>query len=486
VPNASEAAAAPLLATTGDVPTYNILVGGTAVPTRPIKLGAQVGDIIGLSSHPGIIKNGVFDAWDQLDKVMNIGEIFFRVTAKNGATTKTAIFKNDISMQQNALLTQKPQGLAQEYQTSCLAHLILKADSVPVSGHSISEIKAVIEGIFGTTGGVQNTIIANTRLSAEANIDSGSFVVNANNTTLKEVINDATGSLNLGVIDGTTLALTIEPLYYMPALRRTNSNLRDYGLLIDANTNSKWRYPVTYQSPLTTKTPVGGMASVNIETLLNIANIMIKGQCYNVLKNTAAIIKENNGIPAYAPMPGARLVTPTFIESTLRVSDLTLTLNSIDSIPNLKGALNAALNVAIGELIQRSNYIAGLLSLGLPADDYEVILLTDPRLSGLLMIDGDMRTFGNNRAFQTAVDPMVDLKNKIWFSLRRKDRQGNQMHALDFGTRLTAPAIPIEINMPRNGAMVTETQIMVRANAYSLCPVLGLLTVEDLDTIFTQ
>jgi hypothetical protein len=485
VPNASEASAASLLAPTGDVPTYTINIGGVDVPTRPIKMGTLVPDIISLGSHPGIIKNGVYDNWDQLDKIMNIGEVFFRVTVKNGATTKTAIFKNDVSMQQNALLSQKTMGLTQEYAANCNATLIINSDSVPVSGHPISEINTVLEGIFGTAGGVKNTLVTHTRLSAEGNIDRASFVVNANNTVVSNVINAASGELDLAVVDGTTLAITVVPLYYLPQVRRTNSNLRDYGVLIDANVSHRFRYPVTCQSPLATKTPLMGIASVNIETLVNIGNIMIKGQCFKKLLDTEEVLKSGNGLPAHSPYAGAYLVSPTYLYQEINADDITLTMNSVDAVTNLQAAIGVAVSVMGGQLLQKSNYIAGLMSMGLPADDYEFIILTDPRISGLMMTSGDMRYMGNNRAFQIAADPMIAVKNTIWMSIRRKNRNGNEPHCLDFGTRLTAPAIPIEVPMPRNGAITTETQVMIRSNAYVMLPILARIDLVGLDTIFT-
>jgi hypothetical protein len=136
-------------------------------------------------------------------------------------------------------------------------------------------------------------------------------------------------------------------------------------------------------------------------------------------------------------------------------------------------------------MVKDTNFVAAMKAFGLPDDGYEFILLTDPRLSGYVMTQGDSRTVGDNKSFTKAVTALTAIKDKIYISMRRKSRP-EAIHPLDFGVFLKAPEIVVEVQIPRDGGMRKEVQVLPRGDAYVLLPVLAVITVEGMDTIYVN
>lgn len=470
-----------------DTPTFNKVFGSTTVPTRPIKFGSEVKNIIGsMASAPGVLNGGAFNFTDSLDRVINIGTVYWKVRAKNGVTEKTSVFATDISNQSGARLTSYPQGQPQEMFTQLDAILSLSTSSTAFSGNLASELTAVIAASLGLTVGAEFEIRVKSTISAKANIEYATWLANANNSEVSVIYGPTGAELDAADLTDGTNEFELTMLGALPMMRRTNSNIREFGTLIDTNYQKSWLFPARLQAPLTTVAPINGQVSIDPAALMQVADIRNSGHCLNVLEATAEILKAypTNGIPAHSPMPGAEIITPTYHEVTLDLATVVFGMNSYDAVTNVQGHLAAVLKIVVGKLLQDSNYIAGLKACGIADNGYEVIILTDPRLSGYIMTEGDMRTFGDERSYRKATTPLLRVKNVIWVGLRLKDRVSN-IHPMNFGAFVKAPEIVVDVDIPRDGAIRKEVQVLPRGDAYVFSPVLAKIIVDGLDTLYT-
>lgn len=466
-----------------DVPTLTKVISGVDVTTRPVKFGAEV-DIIGLSNTPGLIAQKIFDETDQLDSIMNLGTVYYKVTAVKGVTTVASVFAVDVSHQNGSLLTQVAAGKVQQFQTATTVNLPLNPASVPVNGDTQAAFTTQMEEILGVAPGTDFNINISMKLSAEADTESGYFLVNANNTAISALY-DAAGTLSsLSVFTAVGVTITIAPLGYMPKLRRSNTNLRNNGTIIDNNTTVTYRYPVQLQAPISSQTAIGANNIVTIETLGTAARIRNSGNAVQVLATTESILIADNGIPAQYPMAGAKLVKPTYRHHTIDVATVVANMNSKDALENLRGHLTSVLTLMANELLIDSHYLAALEALDIGFDGYEIIVVADPSIASHIWESGDTRTLGDNRPYVITQSNNEFFLGKLYMSFRRKTRDDN-MHPLDFGSMLVTPSLTFELPINRNNRTVNEVTTVPRVNSYATLPILGRLDVLNLATMYT-
>jgi hypothetical protein len=489
VPYASSATLPTQLVPAAQIPTVDKLINGVTVPTRPIKFGEEV-DIIQLSSAPGLLRLGVFDETDSLDPIMNIGTIFYKLEVKTGvgtpgAVTNTCYLSSDISSQNGALLTQAPTGEAQQYHTTSMAHVYINPGIVPVNGDSKATIVSALEGILGIAPGTKFNILATFRLTAEAKTDRGHFLVNANNNVVAKLYNAANAEIALTPLTATGVEVVVSPLGYLPNVRRTNSNLRQDGTIIDNNTTVTYRFPVSLSAPIVSVAPIGAVNTTTLEGLGRVARIRQNGRCVTALKNLEVFLSNINGIPAQSPIIGAEYVIPTYVPHSIDVSQIVVTMNSKDALENLRGQLAASLTNMVNEALIKSHYLAALEEQVGDIDGYEVIVVTDPRIAVHIWESGDIRTFGDNRKYVITKSNNKFFLDKIYFSFRRKSRTG-ELHPLDFGSLLYTPSLTYDVQLNRNGHTAVQIHTVPIANAYATLPILGVLHVSGLETMYVS
>lgn len=483
------------------VPQINQSVQGQVVQTSPILFGTQV-DVIQASADTQLLTNQgqILDETDALDPNMNIGILYIQVTATVGGTPHIAIYAQDVSTQPGALLTQVQQGRSQAYQTTGVFDVIIGNTTNPVGGTAApstnAQMSAAFESLLGLGGSAPFNIDLKVTLSATGDTEYGNFRVDvpSNGITIGNVY-DANG----GLVPGATSSTFINGLQFQatgcyPLLRRTNSNLRNNGTIIDSNTTRLYRYAVQLSAPIIAQTPIGSAATTTLESLTQASRIRQNGRCVTALLNAEAILQANNGIPVNTPMPGAEFVNPTYLHQAIDVTQYVSSLNSMDNLQNLRGAIRAAMSVMVNQALVLSQYPAALEMSGENPSNFEVILVTDQEAFPHFMVDGDSRFLGdgrfyrstvsNNKAFST-INPANNTRvSKVYFTFRRKART-DELNPLDFGKLLLSPSITYEVQINRNQRTTNEVHTVPRLNAYVFLPVLLRLDLLNLESIYS-
>lgn len=484
VPYAEDATNPSYLVPAATIPTFTKNVLGTPVNTRPIAFGTNP-DLISLSNYPGLVTVGALDATDSLDPIINVGTLYFSLSITIApAAAVVAAFAVDVSNQAGSLLTQVPTGRIQKLQTTMDAFVAINKASAQITGNAAA-FDAAVESVLGLAGGSEYKIGAVISLAATADTEYGSMnvaVTSSSITTLAHANGDPI-ALTALTAAGVTVALT--PIGYMPQARRTNSNLRSSGTIIDPNTTVTYRFPVNLQPPLVSQSAIGTSSNVTLEGLGHTARLRNNGRCVTAFAALESWLRSHDGIPAQSPVMGEELVKPTLVESTLDVTQYVTTLESMHNIENLRGQLLASLTVLINLALIQSDYLAALQMTTGDVNAFEVIVVADPQLAPYLWESGDIRTFGDNRKFTITTSLNNYFKGKIYFSFRRAGGS-DEIHPLDFGRMLTSPSLTYEVPITRNGQTHNEIQTIPRANAYATLPVLGLLTVSGMEALYSN
>lgn len=478
----------PYLIAASVIPTTQVVVDGIAVNTRPIVFGKTV-DIIQLSNAPGLITVGVLDETDALDPIVNVGKVFYdlTVTTPTGTAgapvTISAVFSQDVSNQVGTLLTQVPAGRSQALQTTANVSLFINNSFQTISGTSATTIISTLESVLGLSAGAAFNLVATANLAAQADTELGNLLVNANQSPITAAYGPNNSPLPLTLLSGTNLSVTVTPLGYLPAARRTNSNLRQNGTIVDSNTTKTFRFPVNLSAPIISQSPIGGSTNTTLEGLSAAARIRQNGRAVVALQNAELALQTSNGITAATPIIGSEFVVPTYVNKTLDVTQFVTTVNSQENLLNLRGALTSAITNAVNQLLIQSNYPAALeLTTGSP-DSFEIIVVTDQEIAPHIWESGDIRTFGDTRKYVITKSNNSFFKGKIYFSFRRSDRS-DEIHPLDFGRMLVTPPLTYDVAINRNGRTTNEIHTIPRVNAYVTLPILGVINVLNLETLY--
>lgn len=488
-------------------------VQGQQVTTGPILFNTGL-DLIGASNVAAILgPNSVLDETDQLDPVMNVGTVYYKLSVNHGTSGSplwyNVVLAADISNQPQSLLTQVQQGLPQQYQTTGTFVVQINQNLTPVPSatynDSASNVAGTLESLLGLSAGASFNVLLNLRLSATGNTDTANFEVDVTSNPFSIVgAYDGNGNALASVSALTSSFVTLTPLGVYPKARRTNSNLRNNGTIVDSNTPVLYRYAVPLSAPIISQTPIGAATTITLEALAKVAKLRQNGRAVTALQNAETIIMNYNnlpgdllssvtGLPSNIPMAGAQFVTPSYLYSSIDVGTLVSNLQSKDTIDNIRGALTAAISLMVNELVLTSHYCAALELIGENPTDFEIILATDQQAYPFFMESGDVRSFGDKRSYQTSVSNNQFFTatgvngpvSKVYFTFKRKTKS-DDLHPLDFGRMLQTPSITYDVQINRNARTVNEIHMIPRIAAYVFLPILGRLDIQNLSSSFVS
>lgn len=482
IPNADGGGAATFLVANADVPTTSLNVDGVTVNTRPLLFGKEV-DLISISEVAALLQGGSLNETDALDSVMNIGTVWMRIGADDGGVVSTVVGV-DVSGAKGAVFTQTAEGSNRQYQANLNVEVEIPRTIANVSGGTMDAVATNMEANLTVTAGSEFKTYYNISISATANTETACMRAFANSITLSRVVdvNGAEQSI-------TALAPAVDPnlalLGFTPAARRTNRNLRSAGIIVDSTGTVTYRFPVPLGTPIISQKPVGTDINTSLEGLAHVQRVRNNNQATKALLAMATLLGSNAGVPANNPAVGSELVTPTFVADTVDIANVVVSLSSSQALNDIRVALLTSIQNVANQLVCQSGYLAALEFLSGANKDYEVIVVTDCNIYPWLMETGDERTFGYNRQFKITQSLNKDLKDKIYISLRRKERDG-KMHPLDFGAHLYKPTIVAKLAVPRAGAVSDEIHTIPANAHYVTLPVLGEISVTGLVDYYLQ
>jgi hypothetical protein len=480
------------------VPAWEKEILGEKMKTRPIIFGEEVG-LIELATFKGIENGGTMDTTDALYTNIGIKDIYFKVTVTTGKNTatpvvKSAVIKNDVTNVVGTLLQQKTLGRPQGLQTTTEAPLYLSSDFTPVSGDTNADVIGAIRNIMGLAASAKFTLQGVVRLSATADTEIGSMVVDQAQPKVVSAFGPVkSGQLpityDISTLDSAATSVTITMVGWYPSAKRTNSNLRTNGTIIDASNVVNYRLPINVFPPFTARTALNTTDQITFETLANVTQLWVSGQCVEKLLQMEDWLTEVSGTPMgvgvmtnQCPIMGGEFVIPTLRKDFVDLQSLCKNWQSKDTLANIRATIQTSIMYNSLALYMESGYSSAMQMLLSDLDAYETIIVTDPLIAQYFMEPGDIRTFGDNRKYIITKSNNKDIRGKVYYSFRLVG-SGDLVHPMSFGCRLQSPNITYEVvPMARSGATYREIQSMPRVVPYANLPVLGVLLIRGLDT----
>lgn len=463
-----------------DVGDKTVVVNGVDIVTRPILFNKEV-DLLAISAHPGLIGNDQQDETDALDPNISIGKVYVKITSTSAATS--GVFEFDLTGSQGALFVRPAEATGNALIVNYNSHVALNNTMKSIAGVSADalDIPASLGVVPGDKWGLEIPM----ELSGKANNETGNIKMFANSIGLGNAYTDNV-LVAKSSAEYTALAadLTVELLGYLPKARRINANLRMKGIFIDNGESNSYYYPIQVGGPIASVRPVSAEGTgATVEGLVHATRIRSSNTAITTLLNAEERIIQmmaSGTVQSNATTIGAHFVRPTYINRTLDVkADLEIE-HSAYGYDDLRAFVIDEVTTVADKLALESGYLSALENFLAGDREYEVIIGTDPRIAGLLMRSGDERTLGGKHPFRIESSLDLRVRGQLFISFRRKNKRG--IDPLSFGAHLTMPGLVHEVaNSSRGGATVQELQVQPRELHVATLPILGKITIMNLD-----
>lgn len=468
------------------IPSTSLKLDDIEYITRPLAIGAEF-DLLAISQHPTLLE-GQYDQNDQLDSRVQVTYMYVKVT--NTDTNEVSVVKFNTKNMIRSQFTPVRQGNQSEIE------LNFRDDSLAVG--------------FGTKGldGANATALAELEtagliagfkfsLSGTCDLQFATTQVNAGPTNIHRV-HDKDGNERV-ITDATVAAmlakLKLEIVGYDVLARRTNSNKRTRGMLVERNYRIE-RHALPTGAPITVQAPTadatGDAQAMN--DLINATRVRNSNMAVTALMNYAEVLKQfvkanpnvAKGLEPTLQLEGAGrwLVDPFFEEVDLDLWEKVNSLKSQDRTGDVCAVIVNTIRDVAYRMMRDSNYLPALQHMSQGADEKPFLLIgTDQILPQYIQIQGDPRTLGINMEHAVYSTPDLRLVNKIYLSFSRQARTGVDL--LSTAVHAWMPELVTVGQVSRNGYTVKELQVQPRNLHVFQLPVMALINVKNLEKALT-
>jgi hypothetical protein len=476
----SDAARNPRLVAT--LPARQVEQHGVQFDSRPIQYNVEV-DLVDISTNAGLIKVGAMTEQDTLDPYVSLGRQVLNI---NDGTNDIAV-EVDIDGLPGTMINYLPEGNVRDMGTNARVRVWIHSTDLDYAGNVLSA-GLDTTGLAWLTGDYRLEV----ELMIHAMMDmDGNLVVNPVEFTPESIKRVQFGTAYGTTADATQLAalqaaLTLTGLGYFPVARRSNSNMRDVGTIVDTGRTYNYRLAAPLGAPLTSVKPVAAMGNgVSLDGLSSVARLRNIGTAVTTLLDfEKKLIATQELEDTQAAAIGGILIKPTHLKTTLNVDTMVRNRDSRHGQEDLSVHLVNAITMHANRMIVDAGYMPALEMYTGSRGNFEVIITTDPIIANLIMTSGDGRTLGNGRRFKVTEMDDERMRGKIYISLARTDVSGPDV--MSFGAHITVPPLVHQAQVTVNGSTHNQTQLVPRDSFHVTLPILGRIDVTNLEDFYLQ
>ena len=458
---------------------------GVDVTTAPLVMNKDI-DLIGISTVPGLVGNGIMTNTDALDSRLSLEALYLR--APNVAGDDIDFIKFDVSRLPRNAFSKTVEGqyreLGLQFRTESL---LLTKDTVNVDGAAPSVLAAIKTNDW--------VVRLKVNVDGTANVQFGNVNVYASGLTVMSILNSAGQEVSLTSGAGLTLVQDLARAtfgHYDINATRTNSNRRTSGLQADV-TEFTNRHPIPLGSPLSAPAPVTAPRDgTDLQVLTAMARTRNTNQAITTLLNYGETLKAYVAAVANGAMPeiegaGRYLLKEAFYEEIdLDLEAQISSLTSSDRAADISALLVDTIREVAYRMFTDTGYQAALdLLTGGASQLPELFIGTDPKMIRHLMISGDTRTAGIGFKANIVSDLDSRVENKIFLTFTRPEAAAGP-DPLSWGTHAWIPELASVVNVNKDGATIRQSMVQPRNRHINHLPILAVINVTGLKAALTS
>ena len=480
---------------------------GEAITTAPLVVGKEI-NLLGISQTDAMLAKGTMDAYDTLDRTINVSSIIVSLTANvtppavGGAApgapvATTEHFRVPVGMLPHSNFAYTAQGHEKD--------LSLAFDSTDVAflTSATTTYNGAASAILATLP-VGHRVKLHIKLNGDGNTQYGDVAVYASVIEIDSIFDAAGNLLPATNVDYTAISTAFASLAvegYEVEAYLTNSNLRKQGQLVTIDRYEQV-YNVPVRSGVSVVMPVN--SSGNDDSRL-VGQVQTTGYRMNLaavdtlvtFSNNLNTLTSNGANADIAVMGvGRHHVDAYYSEANLDLSVIVDSESSANRGSDIRAALIARIRDEVYRAYITSKYsVAHAMIRGSADVPVGVIIGTSPRIKNYLTSsDGNMvsETASTIDLGAGFVAKVVDTPNAtigdsmfITFSNHMASDRNSKVDPISFGQCLWAPTINTDVSTTVNGAVTRRFQthprfahivnlpIMMRLNVTNVTGVLG-------------
>lgn len=464
-----------------------VLEDGTSVNTAPLKTNYRA-SLFRLSQTDAQMAKGVMDQTDALDPGAVLTAVYLQFSNADGSVKE--VIKLDT---RNAPLNQFTESLQGQTRRMDL-QFVTDAATISAKTKQVNGNDSVLLGAF--QGDNSSTAWLTFSVRGDINLQDSSYEIITGSVfpnTIKNAAGqaiDLTAGANAAMVklftDAKIIGVDIDA-------RKVNSNLRELGQLADFNTYRQV-YGVSLGSPLAVQRPITNgdsqdalhAAALSYLCKVRQSNLAVT-QLLSEVDTLRQYSKRSDILGRQPEIMGisSYLVEPVLQEVEIDLAAEVTSVSQHDRRNDVQSILTDTCTITAYRLWQLSNWqaAANLLE-GTEAQLPVVKLGTDMVLTQYLITTGDTRTVGPDFSYEKAHTPDARVRNKIFIALGYPSANPGVPHPLDHGMMINKPEVVAALNLSRTSHS-RELIVHPSFRHIPLCPILGVVTVKNLDQALT-
>jgi len=475
---------------------------GVPITTAPLVMGSEI-DILGISQTDAMLAKGSMDAYDTLDRTVNLTSVIFSLTqttpppagaaAGTAATVVTEYFRVPVGMLPGSNFTYTAQGHEKDL-------------SLAFDNSTIAFVTGVTTTWDGTPSVILGSLPANhtvtmrLKLNGDGNTQNGDIAVYVASLGVVSISDAAGNALTATSPAYTTIDTEFQTLTaegYDIEAYLTNSNLRKQGQLVTIDKYTQG-YTVPVRTGISVVMPINSTSDDDsrlvgqIQTTGYRMSLDTVSSVVSYTDNLKAMTA--NGVNSNVEMMGIgrHHVDPYFSENTLDMATLVDSTNSSERSIDIREALLSQIRDEVYRAYIASNYnVAHSLLKGNNGPGKNgsvgVIVGTSSRVKNYLTTDSNIIDLGSGFIAKIVDTPstLVGDSMYITFSDHASGTRNTTVDPISFGQCFWAPTITTDVATTSNGATtrkfmsmprylnVVNLPIMIRLNIVNFAGVLG-------------
>lgn len=473
-----------------DVAVSQAKVGSDMVDTRPLKPGIEI-NVLGLSQNPSVLATGQLDNTDSLDNRVALKTVYLRVEALDPVTPTDPHVISYIPISTESLPRALFHPATEGYDREVMLNFV--SDDLPIHGATkdVTDVAAPALAYFAQVAYENHIIRLKATVTGQGNLETGNFNVNPIPVTIDKIVERDPVTFDLTEVTGSALTtlksqiVSISVVGYDLAARRSNLNRRTRGLQVTTVEQSE-RFTIPLLAPITCPNPVTNTrTATDMAAPITAARIINDNNAVTKLLQYADTLEAHKLSQTYLVASptvegvGRHVIKPYFDRQPLDLSDVVASIKSTERADDVSAAIVNKIRTMVYKAYLESGYQPALdAATGGTAEKPKLLIGTDPNLLRHIMVTGDTRTA--SIAFEHKIVSTYDkrMKNKIVMVFRREGLAGPD--PLDFGFMAWMPELATNVQVTRNGAVVTETMVQPRAKHINTCPIMMVIDVSNL------
>lgn len=456
-------------------------VGAVTVTTAPLRINTKH-SLIALSSNEALRLAGAIGETDAVEPKVSLKNIYIAASKAGaaGADPTESVYRIRTLNLPGAGFFRPMEGNLRTMTLSFNpSSLTLKAGAVDTSGAAGAALADVTAGKY--------TLVLGTSISGNINLETSNEVVFSSGVDIIRVLDEDGKEVGIDTpaVQTALEGLTFEVIGYDVDARRTNSNLRTKGLILNPDMETR-AYYVPLNAPLVSQTPIGQEnLGLDLNALVQGVHMQIENAAVTTLLdfdktlNDWFVSSETINLYPSFETPGELLVAPFYEAIPVDIQAELNSTSSANKVDDIQGVLVSVIREVIARACRETGYEVSLrANNGGSTEQLRVIAVTDPVLPKYLITQGDDRYLGANATMSVTSVNDLRMRDTIFLSFGRK---GTGKHdPLTFGNMLYIPELAISAQVNRNGATIMERQVQPRFRHVINLPILIKLSVTNL------